>query len=69
VTVLGIAAALQALLGACDEEECELVPDPYSLHRTEVAALVVAAAKLASACDTVERMRQFDMEGAAQAAA
>ena len=58
VMVLGFAASLQLLLGnkgrgegGCDEE-----PDPYSLSRVEVAALVTTAGKLASACELVEQM-------------
>ncbi len=58
VMVLGFSAALQVLLGNKGRGEggCEMEPDPYSLSRVEVAALLVSAGKLASACELVEKM-------------
>jgi len=57
VTVLGLAASLQVLLGMSGrgEESCNRPPDPTSLHRVEVAAMVTACAKLSAACALAKR--------------
>ena len=62
VSVLGLASALHVLLGlqGRGEEGCNRPPDPTSLHRTEIAALVTFAAKLSSAIDVVERFERLD---------
>ena len=68
VTVLGLAATLQVLLGmkGRGEESCNRPPDPTSLHRVEVAALVTTAAKLSKAVAVAERFGAMDAaEGAA----
>ena len=64
VSVLGLAASLQVLLGlqGRGEEGCNRPPDPTSLHRVEVAALVTFCAKLSAACELVERFRKLDGE-------
>ena len=65
VTVLGLAAALQVLLGFSGRgDECDRPPDPTSLQRVEVAALVTACAKLSEACALVQRMEELDREAA-----
>ena len=61
VTVLGMAAALNVILGFGGRgEECNRPPDPTSLHRVEIAALVTTCAKLSASIATVERMRLID---------
>jgi len=67
VSVLGLAASLQVLLGlqGRGEEGCNRPPDPTSLHRVEVAALVTFAAKLSSAVATIEQFEKLDVEAAA----
>jgi len=66
VSVLGLAASLQVLLGlqGRGEEGCNRPPDPTSLHRVEVAALVTFCAKLSAACELVERFEKLDAEAA-----
>ena len=69
VAVLGLAASLQVLLGFSGRgEECNRPPDPTSLHRVEVAALVTTCAKLSAACDLVQRMEALDAASAAEGA-
>lgn len=62
VTVLGFAATLQLLLGISGrgEEACNRPPDPTSLHRVEVAALLTTCGKLSLACDVVQRFQAID---------
>jgi len=69
VMVLGFAAALQVLLGISGrgEESCNRPPDPTSLHRVEVAAMLTTCAKLASACEIVERFEALDAAGSSSA--
>ena len=42
--------------------------DPLALDRVQVAALVATAAKFGSACETVERFRELDLEEEAKVA-
>jgi hypothetical protein len=64
VMALGLAASLQVLLGlqGRGEEGCNRPPDPTSLHRVEVAAMVTLAGKLSAACELVERYEQLASE-------
>jgi len=62
VSVLGLAAALQVLLGlqGRGEETCDRPPDPAKLHRVEVAALLTFCSKLSAACELVHRFEEMD---------
>jgi len=62
VMVLGFAAALQVLLGLSGrgEDSCDRPPDPTSLHRVEVAAMLTTCAKLSRACEVVQRFEALD---------
>jgi len=62
VLCLGFAAILQVLLGnkGRGEEDCDENPDPYSLTRVEVGAVLTVAGKLASAIEQVEQLRALD---------
>ena len=63
VKVLGLSAALNVLLGFSGRgEECNRPPDPTSLHRVEVAAMVTTCAKLSAACATIERLQALEAE-------
>ena len=66
VSCLGLASTLQVLLGlqGRGEEGCNRPPDPTSLHRVEVAALVTFCAKLSAACDLVDRFERLDAQSA-----
>ena len=67
VSILGLAGALQVLLGIQgrgEEGAHDRPPDPTSLHRVEVAALITFAAKLSSACELVKRYEMLDAEAA-----
>lgn len=65
VKVLGLAAALNVLLGFSGRgEECNRPPDPTAIHRVEVAAMVTTCAKLSDACAVVERLEALDAERA-----
>jgi hypothetical protein len=63
VMALGIGAALQVLLGSDGRGG-----DPLALDRVQVAALVATAAKLGTACETVERFQRLDVEDQAKQA-
>jgi len=71
VSALGLAAALQVLLGlqGRGEETCDRPPDPTSLHRVEVAAMLTFCAKLSAACEVVQRYEQMDAAVGAEPAA
>jgi len=71
VSALGLAASLNVLLGlqGRGEEGCNRPPDPTSLHRVEIAAMVTFCAKLSAACATVERFEALDAEQSGSAGA
>jgi hypothetical protein len=65
VKVLGLAAALNVILGFSGRgEECNRDPDPTSLHRVEIAAMITLCAKLSASCATVERLEALDKAAA-----
>ena len=68
VSALGLAASLQLILGlqGRGEDGCNRPPDPTSLHRVEVAALVTFCAKLSAACELVQRFEALDAEQAGE---
>ena len=67
VSALGLAASLQVLLGTQGrgEETCDRPPDPTSLHRVEVAAMITFCAKLSDACEVVKQYEAMAAGGGA----
>ena len=59
VMTLGLGATLQVLLGSDGRGG-----DPLALDRVQIAALVATAAKFGTACETIERFRSYDCDGA-----
>jgi hypothetical protein len=57
VTVLGLAATFQILLGSDGK-----AGNPYDLDRKQVAALVATAAKFGKACEITEKFIEFDRQ-------
>ena len=52
--------ALEKWLQGRGEDGCNRPPDPTSLHRVEVAAMVTFCAKLSAACELVHRFEEKD---------